>query len=76
MSRQVGYRWLVDAPSRIYVNRIDNFVQRLSHLIGPSILRLILTSRSKEETPVRSEGQSAEERLQGIVGIDVSILHP
>ncbi len=76
VSREVGYRWLVDSSSCVYVNCIDDFVHRLRSFVRPSVLRLILSGRSKEETPVRGEGESAEERFQRVVGIDVGILNP
>ena len=65
--------WLVDPTSGVYVDRINDIVQRLSCIV--QLLCLVLTCWREKKTTIRREGQSTEERLEGIVGVDIGILY-
>ena len=75
MPREMCYRWLVDSPSRVDIDRIYHFIHRLRRLIQSLELCLILPSWGKEKASIRREGQSAEEGFEGVVGVDIRILY-
>ena len=64
-------RGLIDPASCVYVDCVDDFVQRLSGFVR--LLGLVLTCWREEETAIRCEGQSAKERLECIVGVDMCV---
>lgn len=59
MAWQVGNRGLVDATPRVDVDRVDDFVRRLSALV--LVLRLVLAGGSKQKAAVGGECQPPEE---------------
>lgn len=54
------YWWFVDASSSIDINRVDYLKRGLVALMF--VLGLVLAGRREKERPIRSEGQSSEER--------------
>lgn len=74
MAWQVGDGRLVDTPSGIYIDRVDHLISRLCILFG-LVLILVLPRWSQEQAPIGRERESSEERSQGLVGVEVGILH-
>lgn len=66
---------LIDSPSSVNVNSVDNFIHRLGVIVQSSVLSLVLSGGREQKTTIWSESQSTKEGFQCVVGINVGISH-
>jgi hypothetical protein len=80
MTREMGHWWLINAPPRVYVNCVDNFVRGLAlstifAILFRLMLRLILTRRSEKQSSIGGKGETAEERRESLVCVETRVLN-
>lgn len=65
---------LVDATTSVDVYRVDDLVSRLCVPLT-LMLVLILARWSQEKTTIRRKGETSEKGRQGLVGVEIGVLH-
>ena len=73
MTREMSDRRLVETCSGVDVDGVCNFVCHLSWICRHWMCRFVVPRGCEQQTAVRREGQSSEERGQGFVVVDVCI---